>query len=681
MNINNLKNTIFEILKTDDRVWNKEKNELNQTLLIDLLDKIDEKIIGILLENEEARNKFFVKIKDVFVFKTNDFKFFLEENKVNNSFTKYKNQIGLTDGRKFLKDSGDVVLDFPFKDCVLEGGQSSEEGLDTYFEYEKQKQKTVDGEKIIDPAGYKEKTTKRKEIFFNQILAKDEIDCLFDEKALVGWKRFNKEGESEVREIKRDANGTIKENLIIEGNNLLALHSLKSQFAGKVKLIYIDPPYNTDGNANTFAYNNSFNHSTWLTFMRNRLEVARGLLSNDGSIVIAIDHAELFYVGVLADEIFERSNRVGLVAVETNPRGRADSKFFATSHEYFLVYAKSREVFNLNDFELNQEQKNSFKLKDEISQYRLLPLQRSGSNSTPDKRPKLRYPIYFDPANKVISLDKFSDNLIEIYPNDGSGTHKVWRISKDSSREALSKNDIVIRDTNGKYTVLMKDRIKDGRKAKTFWSNPQYDASSHGTMLLKQYFDSNVFSYPKSIHLIKDILKICANKNDLILDFFGGSGTTAHAVLELNKEDGGNRKFILCEQMDYINTVTCPRVMKFLEKENINDSFIHLELAKHNETAKEKILNCQNLKELEDLFDELYEKYFLNYNLKIKEFKEKVLNEDEFKILKLEEQKRMFLTMLDLNQMYVNKSEMADKNFAISQQDQELTKEFYKSEV
>ena len=669
MSINNLKNTVFKILKADNRIWNKEKNELNQTLLIDLIDKIDKKIIGVLIENEEVRANFFIKIKDIFVFKTNDFKFFLEENKINNSYTKYKNQIGLTDGKRFLKDSGDVVLDFPFKDCVLEGGQSTEEGEDKYFEYSDKAQK------------YEEKTAKRKEIFFNSVLAQDEIDRLFDEKALVAFKRFNKDGENDVKEIKRDANGTIKENLIIKGNNLLALHSLKSQFTGKVKLIYIDPPYNTDGNANTFAYNNSFNHSTWLTFMRNRLEVAKGLLSNDGSIVIAIDHAELFYVGVLADEIFERSNRVGLVAVETNPRGRADSKFFATSHEYFLVYAKNREVFNLNDFELNQEQKNSFKLKDEISQYRLLPLQRSGSNSTPDKRPKLRYPIYFDPANKVISLDKFSDNLIEIYPNDGSGTHKVWRISKDSSRDALSKNDIVIRDTNGKYTVLMKDRIKDGRKAKTFWSNPQYDASSHGTMLLKQYFDSNVFSYPKSIHLIKDILKICANKNDLVLDFFGGSGTTAHAVLELNKEDGGNRKYILVEQMDYVNTVTCPRVTKVLERENIDDSFIYFELAKHNETAKEKILDCQNLKELEALFDELYDKYFLNYNLKIKEFKEKVLKEEEFKNLELIDQKKMFLTMLDLNQMYVNKSEMADKNFAISQQDQELTKEFYKSEV
>ena len=239
------KNKILETLQFDHRIWNEDKSELNQTLLLDLIDKSDEKIIGILLENEEFKTKFFIKINDIFVFKNNDFKFFLEENKVNNSYTKYKNQIGLTDGKRFLKENRDVVLNFPFKDCILEGGQSSEEGLDRYFEYEEEKQKTVDGKKIIEPAGYKQKIAKRKEIFFNQILAQDEIDRLIDEKALVGWKRFSKEGKSEVKEIKRDNDGTIKENLIIKGNNLLALHSLKSQFTGKVKLIYIDPPYNT----------------------------------------------------------------------------------------------------------------------------------------------------------------------------------------------------------------------------------------------------------------------------------------------------------------------------------------------------------------------------------------------------------------------------------------------------
>ena len=173
MNNIKLKQIIIDVLKSDDRLWNEDKTELNQTLLLDLVENIDEKLIELLLQEKELRDKFFVKIKDVYVFKTNDFRFFIEENKVDNSYTQYKNRIGLTDGKRFLKDTNDVVLNWPYKDCVLEGGQSTEEGSDTYFEYsEKTKQ-------------YETKQGKRKEIFFNQVLAADEIDRLFDHKALI----------------------------------------------------------------------------------------------------------------------------------------------------------------------------------------------------------------------------------------------------------------------------------------------------------------------------------------------------------------------------------------------------------------------------------------------------------------------------------------------------------------
>ena len=321
-----LKQIIEKVLKEDDRLWDEDKTDLNETLLIDLVEKIDETVIDLLLQDEILREKFFVKIKDVFVFKTNDFRFFIEENKIDNSYTQYKNRIGLTDGKRFLKDTTDVVLDFPYKDCVLEGGQSTEEGLDTYFEYKDATYKDKldeNGNKIkngrknvkeIDvPAHYEQKQAKRKEIFFNSILAHDEIDRLFDKKALVNFKRFTKDGEQEVKEIKRDENGTIKENLIIKGNNLLALHSLKKEFAGKVKLIYIDPPYNTKNDG--FKYNDNFNHSTWLTFMKNRLEVARELLRDDGVIFVQCDDNEQAYLKVLMDEVFGRENFVNNISL------------------------------------------------------------------------------------------------------------------------------------------------------------------------------------------------------------------------------------------------------------------------------------------------------------------------------------------------------------------------------
>ncbi len=661
-----LKQLILKVLKKDERLWNEDKTELNQTLLLDLVENIDEKVIDLLLQEKDLREKFFVKIRDVYVFKTNDFRFFMEENKVDNSYTAYKNRIGLTDGKKFLKDTNDVVLDFPYKDCVLEGGQSTEEGTDNYFEYSEKAEQ------------YEEKQGKRKEIFFNSVLAHDEIDRLFDHKALTNWKRFTKDGEQEVKKIKRDEDGTIKENLIIKGNNLLALHSLKKQFAGKVKLIYIDPPYNPESVANTFTYNNSFNHSSWLTFIKNRADISKNLLSDNGFYCVAIDHYELFYLGVLLDEIFGRENRIGIISVETNPGGRTDSKFFATSHENFIVYAKNISNANINGLLLDSKDKEKYKFEDNISKYGLLPLQRGGSNSSPKERPNLYFPIYINKNNLSLSLEKPTSDFVEILPKDSEGNAKVWRWSKEKILNSLE--DIEIKKTNSTYSIFTKDRIKAEKKPKTFWDSPKYSSVSHGTMVLKNMKLTGVFSYPKSLHLMKDIIRILTNKDDLVIDYHAGSGTTAHAVLELNKEDGGNRKFIMIEQMDYINTVTCPRVQKVMEREKIDNSFAYCELAKWNETAKEKILVCRSLEELVRFFDEMYERYFLNYNLKIKEFREKVIKEEEFKNLSLDEQKKMFVAMLDNNQMYVNKTEMADKKFGIDKEDQKLTEQFYNNE-
>jgi len=334
-----LKQLILKVLKKDNRLWNEDKTELNQTLLLDLVENIDETVIDLLLQEKDLREKFFAKIKDVYVFKTNDFRFFMEENKVDNSYTDYKNRIGLTDGKKFLKDTNDVVLDFPYKDCVLEGGQSNEEGEDVYFEYDETVTKAQEKQGLKADT-YNQKTAKRKEIFFNSVLAHDEIDRLFDHKALTNWKRFTKGGEQEVKEIKIDEDGTIKENLIIKGNNLLALHSLKKQFAGKVKLIYIDPPYNTGNDG--FKYNDNFNHSTWLTFMKNRLEVAKELLRDDGVIFISIDDDESHYLKILCDDIFGRNNFIANVIWQKKFAPQNDAKYFSDNHDHVLVFAKNK---------------------------------------------------------------------------------------------------------------------------------------------------------------------------------------------------------------------------------------------------------------------------------------------------------------------------------------------------
>ena len=721
-----LKARIKKVLRTDDRVWDTAgtETELNYTHLFHLLQEIDPDIIDLLFQDSVIQEKFFVKTKNAIVFKHNDFRFFMEENKIDNSYTVYKNRIGLTDGKRFLQDSTDIVLDFPYKDCVLEGGQCTEKGKDIYYSSADGKKRdghTVSKKKAdtcyVAPDGrtYTKEDDKRKEIFFNTILAHDEIDRLLDPKALVCWKRYSAAGTQQVDNISRNTNGIITENLIIKGNNLLALHSLKQQFAGKVKLIYIDPPYNTGGDANTFVYNNTFNHSAWLTFMKNRIEVSRCLLKQDGIICIAIDDEEYAHLKVLIDAIFGRKNYLGTVVVQSNPRGRTINSEFATCHEYCLFYAKNKNVSKINNIGLTESQIKDFKFKDNIGHYRYLPFRRSGGTSTPKERPNSEFSLYYSiKQNKIIAVGgerhnsctesykpKFiltldnnlkiikhdpkeyfeNNNDVEILPTDTSGNRRVWRWSDrlEILKSAYNGDfNVVVKDTE--YTVQMKDRIKEGRKPKTIWHDSKYDASSNGTILLKKLMHGKkLFNYPKSIYTVLDTIRITTqdNSEDIILDFFGGSGTTAHAVLELNKEDGGNRKFIMIEQMDYISTVTCPRVQEVLKNGNISDSFIYCQLAKHNETAKEQIRACTNLLELEAFFDTMQRTYFLNYNLKIKEFTEKVIKEPSFKELRLSEQKEIFIAMLDNNQAYIPATEMADKKFKISPTDQTLTAQFY----
>jgi adenine-specific DNA-methyltransferase len=676
-----LKELILKALKADERLWNEEKTELNQTLLLDLVEHIDEKVIGVLLQEKDLRDKFFVKItrteqgrsQDVFVFKTNDFRFFMEENKVDNSYTAYKNRIGLTDGKRFLKDTNDFVLDFPYKDCVLEGGQSTEEGTDTYFELSPSlspNKGEAEGRGI-----YEQKQGKRKEIFFNTVLAHDEIDRLFDAKALVNWKRCTKDGESPLiplekgeakgRGIKRDEDGTIRENLIIKGNNLLALHSLKKQFAGKVKLIYIDPPYNTGNDG--FKYNDNFNHSTWLTFMKNRLEVARELLRDDGVIFVSIDDDESHYLKVICDDIFKRENFIANVIWKKKYSPQNDAKYFSDMHDHILVFAKHKDRFEINLIPRTDEMNARYKNSDNDKR----GVWKSGDFSVKTYSKNYDYPITL-PSGRIVNPPK----------------SRCWRTSKENFQKLVEDNRIWFGE-NGDAVPSIKrflSEVKNGTPPQTIWD---YSEVSHNQDARKEvvelFKEEEVdFGTPKPERLLQRIIHLGTQENDIVLDFFGGSGTTGAVAHKMN------RQYILIEQMDYIHDLPEARLIKVIQGEqggiskSVNwqggGDFIYFELAKWNETAKEKILACESLEELESFFDEMYERYFLNYNLRIKEFREKVLQEADFRNLSLGEQKKIFIAMLDNNQMYVNKTEMADTKFGISEEDQRLTEAFYTSQ-
>ncbi len=631
------KATIIKVLKQDSRLWDEKSKELNQTLLKDLIDKLDEKLIDLLLNNEETKDKFFIKIKDVFVLKQNDLKFFLDENKLDNSYTQYKNKIGLRIGNKLLSERNEVVLDWPFKDCVLEGGMTKED-------------------------------QKRNEIFFNEILAKDEIDRLFDPKALVNWKRYTAKGEEKVKELKRDKDGTIKENLIIRGNNLLALHSLKEQFTGKIKLIYIDPPYNT-GN-DSFKYNDNFNHSTWLTFMKNRLEIAKELLRNDGVIFLQCDDNEQAYLKVLMDDIFERNNFICNMIRIAKTGGGHDSQFLAIEYDYILFYTKKQEQFVINKMTVDTNKDKKYRYKDEYfekrGKYYLRDLDYKGSYST-----SLDYPIKL-PKGK------------EIYPGGKFGKPNTWRWSKKKFIWGLKNGFIEIDDKKEKIYIKQYQYVDNDdniRSRKIPYRALIKFINSEGAKEIASLLDYKAFAYPKPEKMMKHIFDIATQPKDIILDYHIGSGTTCAVAHKMD------RQYIGIEQMDYIDNITVERLKKVIagEQGGISKSvnwkgggdFVYLELAKWNEEAKEKILKAKSLKELEMLFDELYERYFLNYNVKTKEFKEKTIREEGFRNLSLDEQKKLFVEMLDMNQMYVNFSERADKKYNLSKDDIALSEGFY----
>lgn len=590
--INILKAKLYKLLEKDSRIYDKKTKEINEILFKDLIDRLDDKLVGLLLNNKEIKDKFFIKMKNVYVLKGNDLKFFIDENKLDNSYTQYQNKIGLRVGNKLLSERDEIILDWPFKDCVLEGGMTKGD-------------------------------QKRDEIFYNEILAKDEIDRLMEPKALINWKRITKKGEEKINELKRDTDGTIRENLIIKGNNLLALCTLKEQFAGKVKLIYIDPPYNTG--TDEFKYNDNFNHSTWLTFMKNRLALAKELLCENGSIYVNIDYNEVHYLKVLMDEVFGKNNfqreiiwRIGWLSGY-----KTVAKNYIRNHDTILFYTKDPNNFTFNKV-YNTFKDFSDRFNDDNKKEILEKLKGLGLNKETSEE-------FFEYISKV--------GLPERYPLEDTWNSSIY--------DKLNSIAVVSYSGEKVSKMLGVDEIKG----------------------------------QKSEKLVERIIKVSTNKDDIVLDYHMGSGTTCAVAHKLGMQ------YIGVEQMDYIKNTAVERIKKVINGEQSGISkdvewkggrdFVYFELAKWNEEAKERIIKSRNLDSLVKLFDELYKKYFLNYNVEIRKFREKTIKEDEFKKLNLNKQKALFCQMLDLNQMYVNFSERRDKKYSLSKEDIDLSEQFY----
>ena len=604
---------------------------------------LEKDLIEILLKDEKLKNAFFEKVENCLVFDKVKFQNFIANKKfLPDSFTSFKNKIGLSKDDNFLVTDQNVVLSFPYKDCVLEGGQTKED-----------------------------RKKDRKEIFWNTTLSSSEIDNLFEPKSFSNLKRFDSKKEAAAKNI------SLNDNLVIKGNNLIALHSLKEVYKSKVKMVYIDPPYNSGSTEDTFSYNNTFTHSSWLTFMKNRLEVSRELLTEDGFIAIAIDSNELGYLIVLTDEIFGRENMIDIVTVVHNAQGRNQAKFFATSTEFMLVYAKNKLQANFNQVTLNEEKAKEFNQQDDQGKYKVVSYIRieDGPEKTKSRIKKgLAYPIYVSKDLSDASL-KPKKNYVPVYPHKNK-VEKTWKKKPETFLQDF-ENGLIVFKKDSEKEITVHEKQYEYEIIKTHWIDKKYSARFQGTVRTNKMIGSNSVSYPKSLYTVKDTLKLMTKENDIVLDFFAGSGTTGEAVLALNKEDNGSRRFILVEQLDE-HLKECTKKLHYsLKNEHINSSFIYFELSRWNEIAVKDILECKDTKTLIKKFKEFSKKYQLTYRVNIENFINTDLKDDSFLSLDLNQKKEILLELLDFNQLYINFSDSEDSFFQLSSVEKKLTQSFY----
>ena len=596
---------------------------LNKNKLSELARKYDAKLLNLLMKESNVKNHFFTALEDgVLVFKKDVFLQFLNNKEfLPDSYTAYKTKIGLgTDNGDYISENNDVVLNFPYKDCILEGGQTKED-------------------------------TKRQEVFFNKTLAPNEINRLLDNKVLTNFKRYDKDGEHEVDSIEDT------DNLIIKGNNLIALHSLKKRYSGKVKLIYIDPPYNTG--KDSFNYNDHFNHSTWLTFIKNRLEVAWELLSDDGTIWISIDDYESHYLKVLADSIFGRENFLNEVIWQRAYAPVNLKKTFSRSHDSILVYAKNNSTEKeLNKLPRDEEANSRYKNPDNDSR----GVWKNDNFSVGPAVKKNIYEITTPSGRKV-------------FPPEG----RSWLLSQERFNEFVKDNRIWFgKDGNNVPSVKrFLSEVKDGVVAQTLWTYKEVGHNQDAKKEVKNLFNGQAaFGTPKPEKLIQRIIQLGSEEGDIILDFFMGSGTTQAVAHKMN------RQYIGIEQMDYIETVSVERLKKVIEGEQGGiskdvewqggGSFVYCELKNDAQDFLNKIENSSTSEELIELLEQVKKSSFLSYRVETKK-----LLKEEFTKLSLFEQKQLLVELIDQNNLYVNYSDIGDTENKISEKEKELNRQFY----
>lgn len=655
---------------------------VNKSKVIQDLDGYDAPLLESFISNETIKKNFTIDIAGNIVMQTNKLiELFEADEYWQDSYTKYSKKIGLTAGGKFIDESTDVVLDFPYKDTVLKASMSKED---------------TDKDDL-----------RPDEPFLNEVIAKEEIDVLLDEKILVNAKKYDENGVHDINSFDED------DNLIMKGNNLLALHTLKEKYAGKVKMIYIDPPYNT-GN-DSFHYNDQFNRSTWLTFMQGRLEIARELLVGDGAIFVQCDDGEQAYLKILMDNIFGQENFKNMITIKAKVAGVSGShqgKSLQNNCEYILMYSKDTENFLLEkspqkEQELMQyiEQLKSDGISWKYVQVLTNPGTRQFVGETVDGSGN---PIkMFEHKNaKTLNISKLAkekynndikrayyENIDKIFDTTNAQSSIRQRVmdSMNSTEDITSIDYIPTSGRNkGKITSLyykgpkrrlftwLKDITyinKDGEVVRKENSGNLWDDLQYNNINKEGNVSFNNGKKPEG--LIKRIIEMSTIKNDLVLDFFMGSSTTQAVAHKMN------RRYIGIEQMDYINTVSVPRLQKVIEGEQGGiskdvewqggGSFVYVELMEKNRGFLASVQNAKTTVELQDVFTFMLEEAEIDFRIDLETVKETLFEKS------LHDQKKTLVQIIDKNQLYYNYAEMDDENVRdlIDDNDYSFNKNFY----
>lgn len=635
---------------------------LKKDAIITALDNYNADLVEQILANPILKDTFTQVIGDTTILKVNDIIQVLEVDEYwSNSYTRYSNKIGLTAHNRYLDEVSDVVLDFPYKDTVLKAGMSKED---------------VSKEDAQEP-------------FLNEIVAREEIDVLLDKKIFKNAKKYDENGSSAVSEIKDT------DNLIIKGNNLLALHSLKERYAGKVKLIYIDPPYYfiKDKKEDTFAYNSNFKLSTWLTFMKNRLEIARSLLSDDGAMFIQISDDGVGELHVLLKQIFGKENFINKITLKTkSPSGFASVNpgVFETA-EYILSFAKDKSKWKYNpqyvrsDYDTNYNfyitNKNEDYSKWQIKNIGEYVAKKQGYENKKTAIKELGRSFFdnlvadfaLENADSVFRYTTINNNassiLIELRDKSRERSETVFFQAREDNYDVYVKNGQEIAFYSKKIREIDGERVPSIQLSNIWMDTPYEGIAKEGGVTLK--------GGKKPEKLIRRIIELSTNKDDLVLDYHLGSGTTAAVAHKLE------RQYIGLEQLNYGENDSVARLNRVIKgdktgiSKDVNwqggGSFVYAELMDKNSTFINAVLDAENSDELRVVFDNMKNTLDFDFRVDLQEVAQSIWEED------FETQKKVLVKIIDKNQLYHNYSEIDDEMIRSqpSESDIAFNKSFY----